>query len=528
MAINYDLLKLTPPEPTIKYQSAQEFLSGSQAVRDARRKRAIEESVRSGIDAEGNLSTDAIRQSLIAQGFGEDADRVVREISMARLGDAASTADIGYKLSNMAAAGIIDPRIAENLFRTQNVPVYAEPEPDQSWTNGIPPSQATQPITAPDSQTDGTIHVRSTDMAPPQAAREVVGMKESRGAQAVPDYLKNMVQFGGVQGSSSGQEGSTSASRMSWNIPTEEELKKYALQTANALGYDMTSAAAPLQEQMRARAEAAVPQVAPFYPPMDPKDLAKARMEYEQKKLDRAAKVEELFSKQGADIEAGIRNYAGEKRAQAGEVRAESGERRAERGARISQNPLDPVSNPMIWKEVNESTLSEIEDGITGLADMEAAYKRYLESSSLGNLVDFAAGSLKAAGQPITLDGIESFILKSGAVPAESELKFKKALRDMNIADLVGFKALSWAELGVSPKPASKEILTGYMDNQKSDIFRKGGNVPGYTPTANDWFYAKGRNRKGDNQKASPEIGTIRTYSNGRKAKWDGKGWVAI
>lgn len=98
MPLNYDLLKLTPPEPTIKTMSAKDYLEGVRGIRDQRRKSAIEEAMRSGIDAKGDLDTEAIRKSLISQGFGEDADRVVREVSMSRLGDVSTTFDVGTKL----------------------------------------------------------------------------------------------------------------------------------------------------------------------------------------------------------------------------------------------------------------------------------------------------------------------------------------------------------------------------------------------------------------------------------------------
>jgi hypothetical protein len=78
------------------------------------------------------------------------------------------------------------------------------------------------------------------------------------------------------------------------------------------------------------------------------------------------------------------------------------------------------------------------------------------------------------------------------------------------------------------------------MDNQSSDIFRKGSlgravtDLPEYKrykPTAADYLDSA---KKAEGKSAStpagsaPKVGDTKTFPNGRKAKWDGKGWVAI
>ena len=251
MAIDYNLLKLTPPEPTVKVMTAQDYLSGSQAIRDARRKKAIEFAMRSGIDAKGELNTEAMRQSLISQGFGENADQVVREVSMARLGDAATTAKTGADIAAAVEMGLIDPKMAANLFGKQIIETEIDPSQTQSQIfRGVPgaklpgeagyiaPTQSTQP----DVDADGNIIIRASgngsttvsQMTPPQEPRQFTARE--RGAQAVPDYISGFVKFGEKSQAEATTPSQAQAS-FTWKLPENKKDQERILEVAQNLGF---------------------------------------------------------------------------------------------------------------------------------------------------------------------------------------------------------------------------------------------------------------------------------------------------
>lgn len=118
-----------------------------------------------------------------------------------------------------------------------------------------------------------------------------------------------------------------------------------------------------------------------------------------------------------------------------------------------------------------------------GYRDLVTAEKNYEADKSLGSLVSVITARLKANNQPVTMDGIESGILETGAIPKESELKFKKALKDMSVLELLGSKTLSFVDLGITEQPIRKGLIDTYKQNIEEDIYDRGG-IPyeGYTP----------------------------------------------
>lgn len=146
---------------------------------------------------------------------------------------------------------------------------------------------------------------------------------------------------------------------------------------------------------------------------------------------------------------------------------------------------IDPATNPNIWKKVNNESLQKIYTMKQGYRDLITAEKNYEADKSLGSLVSVITARLKANNQPITMDGIESGILETGAVPKESELKFKKALKDMSVLELLGAKSLSFVDLGITEQPIRKGLIETYKKNIEEDIYDRGG-IPyeGYNPNA--------------------------------------------
>lgn len=216
------------------------------------------------------------------------------------------------------------------------------------------------------------------------------------------------------------------------------------------------------------------------------KGLLAAQAEYRQavrSVLDKRAEAKKALA---AELATRAQEQFGRGVTKAGEVRAE-------RKQNIDLAELDPKTNPGIWKPVTADGLKRIYDGQAGLQDMEDAMSRYKDNPNLGNLVDFAAAKLKANGQPVTMDAVETFILQSGAIPKPGELKFKKALRDLNVVDLAGMKLLNWIDvIGLEPTPANPNVLKQFLNNAQTDIWKRGAVIEGYTPSAKAMAEARG------------------------------------
>lgn len=476
MPLNYDLLKLTPPEPTIKTMSARDYLEGVRGIRDQRRKSAIEEAMRSGIDAKGDLDTEAMRKSLISQGFGEDADRVVREVSMARLGDVSTTFDVGTKLKAGVDAGIISPEVAQRAMgTTQSISkTPSQTRIDSSWMDGVPG----QPITQSSEPSDGqTVRITgSTETMQPLYEYERTESK----AQAVPEYSANLIDFAKKQNEESIGDIQTTGSGLKYTLPEGAD-KQYIIAAAKTLGYTGSSSEAIDSElTQRAMAQVAQPVLTPKG--YGTKELLEARAEYAQKMAEYPALVAQKKAELIKQLEAG-------QATRFGQSTTKEQERRAERAQRVSLNPLDPTTNPALTREVTPAEYAVALQGSAGLRDMETAYQRYMENPSLANLVAFQIGKKKASGEPITQDAIASGILESGAVPKEQELLLKGAIQSTNVKDLLLGKGLDMTGLSFNPQAASKEYFEAQLLNQVGDIQDRGRKA-----TAKDWLVGK----KGD------------------------------
>lgn len=504
MDINWQPIQIEKP----KSYSAKEMYENMLKVREGRRKQAIDEAIRKGVGPDGKPNEAAIRQSLAASGFGENADEVVRSVYTPRREDMSATADFAEKLNRMSEYGIVSPDRARELF--ENYTTQQEvPQIDTSWagktgTKTQPtgsPGQVTAGTTITSADIDGTVRVTANPMKDTTPQYETV----KKTAQAVPEYGSDIFRIRGpIETGSYGEGGSVSASpSVEFIIPTSGADRENILKYAAIAGYGLPSSATSkeVKDALLRQAESMVPQPVLAYP--DPKEPYKARNDYLKARAERPALVAQKFQELKKELETGAQTEFTKGVTKQGETRAEeqlrlsqeADKRAKEAEARevAKYSSLSSKKNPLLRKDLNNtSQLEAIQKGFDGLDDFRDAVSRYTNKEnpdsfgSLGSLVDIATATLKANGQPATMDAVETFILKTGAVPKASELKFKKALRDLNITDLGAFALLDWSKLDVDPKITDDNLWKQYEQNIKSAIYRRGGKVAGYKPTAAD------------------------------------------
>jgi len=486
--LNYDLLRLTLPAPTIRSQSAKDFLEGSQAIRDARRKKAIEEAMRKGVDPKGEWNEQALRQSLADAGFGEDAESVVRSITSPRAEDVSKITTLGMELKNLVDAGIVSRERAEELMgnTSQITRTPVSQSSDTAWMEGIPSSQATpQAEYASTGTEDGTVRITTQ---PEQMNPLYEQTSSSKKAQAVPQFAANLIDFSKkFDETTLGDVSASPGGVITYTLPAGDD-GKFVLAGAHTLGYTAQDSAS-LDAEIKERARAMVPQ--PVFAPKgrDAKSWMEAQAEYKKAVAEYPAKYAQQQALLIKELEAAQAARFGQKATKIAQAVTRAQERRAERAQRVSLNPLDPTTNPALTREVTPAEYAVALQGSAGLRDMETAYQRYMENPSLANLVAFQIGKKKASGEPITQDAIASGILESGAVPKEQELLLKGAIQSTNVKDLLLGKGLDMTGISFNPQAASKEYFEEQLLNQVGDIQDRGRKA-----TAKDWLGGK----KGD------------------------------
>lgn len=109
-------------------------------IRELDRKRAIERSVANGIDSNGVFSESALRSNLIKEGFGEDADRIINEVTSNRQKKVGESLDLKERATNLYTQGIIDKdeydRLVGNEKKITEVPQEKEvsqTSPETDW-----------------------------------------------------------------------------------------------------------------------------------------------------------------------------------------------------------------------------------------------------------------------------------------------------------------------------------------------------------------------------------------------------------
>lgn len=251
--------------------------------------------------------------------------------------------------------------------------------------------------------------------------------------------------------------------------------------------------------------------------------IAKARNLNMKAQAEYAAKVADAKLKFSDDMQKGNYEVLTKQLAQTASGLAKRQDARQQRAQEHELASLTPDTNPLIHREVTRAELGKIQDMQAGYADYRDAMAAYTRNPSLGSIGALAVAKLKANGQPITMDGIESYILSSGAVPKEQELIMKRALRDMDVAVLLGATAVKLSGLGITEQPIDDTKLKNEKENIEWDIYRRGG-LPyeGYmSPTG------KAPSGSGESESAYSEIKMNNAGVKVGRRKSDGK-WEPV
>lgn len=521
MAFNWADQEIQKPE----FTSMEEVFKSMQNVREMRRKRAIEDAIKAGVGPDGQPNESAIRQSLAASGFGEDADAVVRGVYNPRLADISSTADVAEKLNRMSEYGIVSPDRARSLFenytRQQEVPQI-----DTSWADKPSGSQPTgspgQSTATQSTGVDGTVRITANPMQDTTPTYETVKTK----AEAVPAYGSDLFQIHGpIEGQQFGSGNISAAARLEYILPTSGSDRDNILRYSEIAGYGLPSSATSQEvtEALKERAEAMVPMPVLAY--SDPKEPYKARNDYRKALAERPALVAQKFQELKKELETGAQTEFAKGVTRAGEVRAESAEGRAkskEERDKEKDLALLPASkfkggNPNLWRGVTQSESDKIEAGKDGLADYNNYVELYEKNPSFATGIGIITSYLKANSIPVTIDNVEVEILKSGMVPRSDELLLKKALRSLDIKDLVASnlgldKLLS--NFGIKARRGNFNSKT-MAKNIADQIYIRGG-IPydGYAPSAAAKLAAMKEQTK--SQSGGGKSGTESTSKKGR------------
>lgn len=520
MAINWNPLEIQKPG----FTSMEDIFKGMQNVREMNRKRAVEEAIRKGVGPDGIMNPDNIRQSLASTGFGEDADAVVSKIAMDRQAHAKSTAELGLQLKAIVDSGLMTKERAMELMGShlQNSPTsQTQEEKTQAEARKFVEEGSASPTTAVQTTIDEKPTSQPTGSPGAGTTRSVVGETEAiirpegdikptggvvkltdpgnvntqkfRTAQAAPDYASDLINFDSDPSSGTGS-GTSKGIITDYTLPTDPvDLKntKIALSRLGvAVDDKSTSEDIDAKLKLMSFSQAGPPPVRAKSTTME--GFLKADAEYNKAMKDYYSDVAKNFQKLIETVNTGRGTKFTESQAEE-QLRLSQ---EADKRAKEERSSLRAAENPILRRNLsNAAQLKDIETRFDGLEDFQDAVARYTDQKtggSFGDLVGIAESMIKANGQTPTMDAVESFILKTGGIPSESELKFKKALKDLKIQDLAAAKLLSWLDLGIEPKKASPTLWPTFEKNIKSSIYRRGGKVAGYIPTAAEVMEDKG------------------------------------
>ncbi len=473
MPLDYNLLKLTPPEPTIKYQSAQDFLKGAQETRDARRKRAIEEAMRQGVDSTGELNELALRKSLADAGFGEDAESVVRSITSPRADDVSKIATLGMQLKELVDAGIVSREKAEELMgntaQISRTPV--SPSSDTTWMAGVPQTQGIADSQAGISE-DGSIRITAQqDEMQPLYDYE---RKESK-AQAVPQFAANLIDFAKKENELSLGDISTTGSALKYTLPTGAD-KDYILAAAKTLGFTGNTSEA-IDSELTQRAMAQVPKPVLTPKGYDVKSRMEARAEYTQKMAEYPALVAQKKADLIKQLEAGQAARFGQGVTREQESRAKETQDyglAGQKDVEIFARPVSPAEAVVV--KLQRATISDI---VAATPDFAGAYQA-------------AVAKAKSDGS-VNQDAIISNLVAMGALPSGEAVYLKTMMSPDGAILPSGFKWV--ANKGFGERGPSKAWKTQAIDNINGFIVDNGGKpvpVVGSPRTAKEALEQKG------------------------------------
>lgn len=97
-------------------EGAEKIKTADKAIRDLKRKRAVEKATANAIDSKGEFNEELARKSLIDSGFGEEADALVSDITSKRVTKTNEALDLRKKIVEAVAYGTLTQDIADQIL----------------------------------------------------------------------------------------------------------------------------------------------------------------------------------------------------------------------------------------------------------------------------------------------------------------------------------------------------------------------------------------------------------------------------
>jgi hypothetical protein len=416
----------------------EDIFKGMQNVREMKRKRAVEEAIRKGVGPDGIMNPDNIRQSLAASGFGENADEVVREISMKRQGDVKSTAELGVMLKGLVDGGYINEAKARELYENT---VLSSPRPSTKIADsesqimadaasfvgeGEPQSQTpiTQPTGSPGAGTTRSVVGETEAIIRPEGDIKPTGgeyklqdigpqtEQSRRAAQATPDYAADLINWGKKPEAGVVDSGNISTTTFDYMLPTETRDLEETLTAYQRLGYDIKD---PTSESIDAQITKRALAIAGPAPVMTPgynlADITKNTAEYNQRMREWVAKISEAKQSQ---VDAVSKERAGK----FGEVQSKE----AQDFGLGGQKGKDGKPLPLFYRDVSAPEAAEVKKQRAAIDDISTANIATFEGQYKA-----ALAKAKADGS-VNQDAIMANLVAMGAVPSSSALYLKQLM----------------------------------------------------------------------------------------------------
>lgn len=163
-------------------ENAEKIQTADKALRDLKRKRAVEKATAESIDSKGDIKEDIARESLKRSGFGEEADTLVNEITTKKTAKSKENLDFRKNLLEAVALGTVKQDVAEKLF--------GGPLQDTVQTQApasVPESVVEPPVVSSDVRSGGL-------PLSPAALALINGSKPQVGPQQAPPAVQSAVQ----------------------------------------------------------------------------------------------------------------------------------------------------------------------------------------------------------------------------------------------------------------------------------------------------------------------------------------------
>lgn len=409
--VNYGLLgphSGTQFKPT-SMKDVEQYLRDT---RELKRTKAKEKAMALAVDKAGNFSPDAARKSLFADGFGEDADKVISEISSRRLGDIDKNYDLQRKMFLDVQAGLISPEYYKKYFNTSvekvgevvdndRTDIRVNPETFEPMSDKV--GEYKLPAPAAD--------IKLGDIPLTAQTPKMRSVYEDRPAQAAQPYASDM--FKDVQSPISENKPTFSTNFVfpSVNKEATESAAKYELGLENLTGSDA--------EKQKVISEKIVESVLRRNP--EPKLIAYKGdySAYQGALRDWVSSVEKDISQKRKDIEAGGRTFQGETRAQAGEQRAQTAEQRAKAGEsrtvedfKLAKAGTKASENDMLSGDVTDQAARIKAEELTNAYITLRSKVPSVLKGDIATVIDFAKDASKITNADNTLEGARTFLAR--------------------------------------------------------------------------------------------------------------------